>query len=53
MRQFYEAYRGLKKVSPLVAQLPSTHHPIILGQAKYAEEREFYMLQRSRAVEQA
>ncbi len=44
MRQFYEAYRGQKKVSPLVTQLPWTHHLIILGQAKYAEEREFYML---------
>ena len=40
MRQFYEAYRGQKKVSPLVTQLPWTHHLIILGQAKYAEERE-------------
>jgi hypothetical protein len=26
MRQFYEAYRGHKKVSPLVTQLPWTHH---------------------------
>jgi len=44
MRQFYEAYCGKKNVSPLVTQLPWTHHLIILGQAKYAEEREFYML---------
>lgn len=44
MRQFYEAYCGQKKVSPLVTQLPWTHHMIILGQAKYPEEREFYML---------
>lgn len=44
MRQFYEAYRDIKKVSPLVRQLPWTHHLIILGQAKQREEREFYIL---------
>jgi predicted nuclease of restriction endonuclease-like (RecB) superfamily len=44
MRQFYEAYRGDKKVSPLVRQLPWTHHLIILGQAKRPVERQFYML---------
>ena len=43
MRQFYEAYRDTKKVSPLVRQLPWTHHLIILGQAKRPEEREFYL----------
>jgi hypothetical protein len=30
MRQFYETYRGDEKVSPLVRQLPWTHHLIIL-----------------------
>lgn len=44
MRQFYEAYRGDKKVSPLVRQLPWTHHLIILGQTKLPDERRFYML---------
>lgn len=44
MRQFYEAYRGNEKVSPLVRQLPWTHHLIILGQAKPVATREFYML---------
>jgi predicted nuclease of restriction endonuclease-like (RecB) superfamily len=44
MRQFYEAYRANKKVSPLVRQLPWTHHLIILGQAKPPETREFYIL---------
>jgi hypothetical protein len=34
MRQFFEVYRGQKKVSPLVTQLPWTHHLIILGQTK-------------------
>jgi predicted nuclease of restriction endonuclease-like (RecB) superfamily len=44
MRQFYEEYRGHKKVSPLVRQLPWTHHLIILSQVKQAEQREFYIL---------
>ncbi len=43
MRQFYAAYAGDKKVSPLVTQLPWTHNLIILGQAKRAEERAFYL----------
>ena len=43
MRQFYEAYAGDEKVSPLVTQLPWTHHLLILGHAKLAEEREFYI----------
>jgi predicted nuclease of restriction endonuclease-like (RecB) superfamily len=44
MRQFFEAYRGHKKVSPLVTQLPWTHHLIILSEAKPQETREFYIL---------
>lgn len=44
MRQFFETYRSDKKVSPLVTQLPWTHHLIILSQAKSHEEREFYLL---------
>jgi predicted nuclease of restriction endonuclease-like (RecB) superfamily len=44
MRQFYDAYRGHEKVSALVTQLPWTHHLIILGQARQAEVREFYIL---------
>jgi predicted nuclease of restriction endonuclease-like (RecB) superfamily len=43
MRQFFEAYRDDRKVSPLVRQLPWTHHLIILGQSKRPEEREFYL----------
>jgi len=43
MRQFYETYRHDKKVSPLVTQLPWTHHLLILGKAKREEEREFYL----------
>lgn len=45
MRQLFEAYRGDEKVSPLVRQLPWTHHLIILGQSKSPEEREFYLRQ--------
>lgn len=44
MRQFYEAYRSNPKVSPLVRQLPWTHHLIILSQARPVETREFYIL---------
>lgn len=44
MRQFYEAYRVDKKVSPLVTQLPWTHHLILLSQTTRPEEREPYML---------
>ncbi len=44
MRQFYGAYRSNRKVSPLVRQLPWTHHLIILSQAKPVETREFYIL---------
>lgn len=44
MRQFYEAYPVREKVSALLAQLPWTHHLIILGQAKPEEAREFYVL---------
>ena len=44
MRQFFEAYRAHEKVSPLVTQLPWTHHLIILSEAKPIETREFYVL---------
>jgi predicted nuclease of restriction endonuclease-like (RecB) superfamily len=44
MRQLFEAYAGNEKVSPLVRQLPWTHHLILLSQAKPAEVREFYLL---------
>ncbi len=43
MRQFYEAYHDHSIVSPLLTQLPWTHHLIILGQSKMPEEREFYL----------
>jgi len=43
MRQFYEAYAGNEFVTPLVTELPWTHHLIILNQSKRPEEREFYL----------
>jgi predicted nuclease of restriction endonuclease-like (RecB) superfamily len=43
MRQFYEAYREQPILSPLVRELPWTHHMIILGRSKMDEEREFYI----------
>lgn len=43
MRQFYDTYAGDEKVSALLRQLPWTHNLIILGQAKRAEERAFYL----------
>ena len=43
MRQFFDAYQGSEIVSPLVRQLPWSHHLIIMAQSKRAEEREFYM----------
>jgi predicted nuclease of restriction endonuclease-like (RecB) superfamily len=43
MRQFFETYCGQEMVTPLVTQLPWTHHLIILSQSKRPEEREFYL----------
>ncbi len=42
MCQFYETYRSNEKVSPLVTQLPWTHHLILLSQTERGEERELY-----------
>lgn len=43
MRQFVEAYRSRPILSPLVRELPWTHHLLILGHSKREEEREFYI----------
>ena len=45
MRQVYETYRGDKKVAPLVRQLSWTHHLVIMGQCKRAEERDYFPTQ--------
>jgi len=44
MRQFFEAYCANQKLSPLVTQLPWTHHLVILSQARPVEAREHYIL---------
>lgn len=43
MRQFFDAYAKTEVVSALLAQLPWTHHLLILGRCKRMEEREFYI----------
>jgi predicted nuclease of restriction endonuclease-like (RecB) superfamily len=43
MRRFYETYREDAIVTPLVSQLPWSHHLVILEQSKRPEEREFYL----------
>jgi predicted nuclease of restriction endonuclease-like (RecB) superfamily len=43
MRQFFEAYAKDERVPALLTQLPWTHHLLILGRCKRAEEREFYI----------
>lgn len=43
MRQFYEAYRDLPKLAPLVRELSWSHNLIILGRCKHHKEREFYV----------
>ena len=48
MRQLFDTYRGDKKLSPLVRDLPWTHNLIILSQAKL---HEFYVLSAPATVE--
>ena len=43
MRQFFEAWRGEPKLSPLLRVLPWSSHLHILSRAKRREEREFYL----------
>jgi predicted nuclease of restriction endonuclease-like (RecB) superfamily len=43
MRQFYETYRDLPKLSPLVREIGWTNNLIILNRCKTAEEKEFYL----------
>ena len=43
MKQFYELYRDLPKLSPLVTQLSWTNNLIIITACKTSEEREFYL----------
>jgi len=43
MKQFYEAYKDISKLSPLVREIPWTHNMIILSSSKSREEQEFYI----------
>jgi predicted nuclease of restriction endonuclease-like (RecB) superfamily len=43
MRQFYEEYKGRKKLSPLVRELSWSHNLLILGKCTTPEEKEFYL----------
>ncbi len=43
MRQFYETYRNLPKLSPLVREISWTNNLVIISRTKTQEEREFYL----------
>ena len=43
MMQFFETYRGLPKLAPLVRELSWTHNLLIIARSKRDEEREFYL----------
>lgn len=43
MKQFYETYSHLPKLSPLVRELSWTNNTIIFSRCKTDEEREFYL----------
>ncbi len=43
MKQFYEAYKDLAKLSTLLREIPWSHNMAILSSSKSIEEREFYI----------
>lgn len=43
MKQFYEAYAHLPKLSPLVREISWSHNLLILSRTKSIEERTFYL----------
>ena len=43
MKQFYEEYHTITKLSPLVTQLSWTNNLLILSKTKTVEEKEFYI----------
>jgi predicted nuclease of restriction endonuclease-like (RecB) superfamily len=43
MKQFYENYKDLPKLSPLVREISWTHNMLIFSRCKIVEEREFYL----------
>lgn len=44
MKQFYETYHKIKKVSTLLTQLSWSNHLMILSKCKTIEEKQFYIL---------
>jgi len=44
MKQFYETYHKIEKVSPLVTQLSWSNHLMLLSKCKSIEEKQFYIL---------
>lgn len=43
MKQFYETYKGLPKLSPLVREISWTNNLLIFSRCKTIEEMEFYL----------
>ena len=43
MRQFFETYRGARKLAPLVRVLSWTHNLLVLAKCKREEEPEFHL----------
>ncbi|MDR2010586.1 MAG: PDDEXK nuclease domain-containing protein [Bacteroidales bacterium] len=43
MKQFYETYKDLPKLSPVVREISWTNNLTILGRTKSIEEKEFYL----------
>ena len=43
MKQFYETYHALPKLTPLVTELSWTHNLLIMSRSRRDEEREFYL----------
>ena len=43
MSQFFQTYRGLPKLAPLVRELSWTHKLLIMSRSKCDEERELYL----------
>ena len=44
MKQFYETYDGIEKLTTLLSQLSWTNHITILSKCKTIEEKQFYLL---------
>jgi len=44
MKQFYEAYKGLPKLSTLLREISWSHNLAIFSRCKTTEEREFYIM---------